>query len=357
MLKLSSIPLLVLTLVGCEESQPQGFGSWLGEDSGTFTEVTPETQLRFPEDHQSHEDYRHEWWYFTANLVTSEGEKFGVQWTQFRIALASNDSKHQGWETSQLYMAHSAITNSTHHLAAEKWSRAHPEMAGVTMSPFHVFLDDWQWRSNSDEMFPASLNVVTDEFSYSLDLVTESPFQLQGVQGYSVKSADGSVASHYYSQPFIDVEGTITFKGEQHKVTGQGWIDREWSSQFLLGSQQGWDWFALRLDEDMSLVVFQLRDSETGDANYAYGQLMRRGRAGISISSQEITLKALDTVSIQGADYPTVWQLEIPEHQIALTIEALNPLAKMPLSVPYWEGSVTIEGTHQGSGYMELTGY
>jgi predicted secreted hydrolase len=29
----------------------------------------------------------------------------------------------------------------------------------------------------------------------------------------------------------------------------------------------------------------------------------------------------------------------------------------MPLSIPYWEGPVTISGSHAGVGYLEMTGY
>lgn len=355
------LPLLLL-LSGCEEPKPQGFGALLGQDEQGFTKVTANRSIEFPKDHQPHNDFRYEWWYVTANLENSAGETFGVQWTQFRIALAPEEAQNveqqkANWNSTQIYMAHSAITTPTLHLAQEKWSRAHPEIAGVTERPFRVYLDDWQWNSESQDMFPATLSVAADVFSYELSLSSESAFQLQGDNGYSVKSADGRVASHYYSQPFIDVTGSIQVEGQRHQVTGQAWIDREWSSRFLLGSQQGWDWFALRLDTDTSLVVFQLRDNQTGEANYAYGRLMYRDREGITISADELSLKVKTHSDLNSHPHPTSWQLDIPTHELSLTINAINPNAKMPLTVPYWEGPVQIKGSHEGLGYMELTGY
>ncbi|MFA0724867.1 lipocalin-like domain-containing protein, partial [Vibrio sp. 10N.222.49.E5] len=100
---------------------------------------------------------------------------------------------------------------------------------------------------------------------------------------YSTKSGDAKVASYYYSQPFIDVSGEVIINGVAHQVSGKGWIDREWSSQFLLDSQQGWDWFALRLNDATSLVLFQLRDSKTGKASYSHARLMQREGSGIAI--------------------------------------------------------------------------
>ncbi|MDL5027584.1 lipocalin-like domain-containing protein [Vibrio sp. BS-M-Sm-2] len=364
----------ILLLLGCEEStQPsaQNMGSILGAETQTddktqkeaeqFTPVVKGIDITFPADHQAHPDFRHEWWYLTANLIDEDGNALGLQWTQFRFAAApqesGNGTKETTWQSQQIYMAHSAVTTKDKHYADEKWSRDQAELAGVSASPFRVYLDDWQWTSSSDDLFPATLNANSGQFGYSLKLTNNAPYQKQGEQGYSTKSSDGKVASYYYSQPFINVSGEVIIDGVTHQVSGKGWIDREWSSQFLLDSQQGWDWFALRLGDETSLVVFQLRNSTTGEASYAHARLMQQDGSGIAISQQDITLIATKQTEIDGRDYPTEWQISIPTQQIELTVSALNPNAKMPLSVPYWEGPISIEGTHSGSGYMELTGY
>ncbi|MEZ9892230.1 lipocalin-like domain-containing protein [Vibrio lentus] len=368
------LTLTALFLLGCEEStQPsaQNMGSILGtgtqadnetqKETEQFTPVAKGVDITFPADHQAHLNFRHEWWYLTANLIDEVGNALGVQWTQFRFAAApqesGNSTKKTTWQSQQIYMAHSAVTNKDKHYADEKWSRDQTELAGVSASPFRVYLDDWQWNSSSDDLFPATLNANSDQFGYSLKLTSNAPYQKQGELGYSTKSGDGKVASYYYSQPFIDVSGEVTIDGITHQVSGKGWIDREWSSQFLLDSQQGWDWFALRLSDETSLVVFQLRNSTSGKASYSHAKLMNQDGSGITISQQDISLTAIKQTEIDGRDYPTEWQVSIPSQQIELTVSALNPKAKMPLSVPYWEGPIVIEGTHSGTGYMELTGY
>ncbi|MCC4781447.1 carotenoid 1,2-hydratase [Vibrio lentus] len=368
------LTLTALVLLGCEEStQPsaQNMGSILGtgtqadnetqKETEQFTPVVKGVELTFPADHQAHLNFRHEWWYLTANLIDENGKALGVQWTQFRFAAAPQDSgngtKKTTWQSQQIYMAHSAVTNKDKHYADEKWSRDQPELAGVDSSPFSVYLDDWQWNSSSDDLFPATLNANSDQFGYSLKLTNNAPYQKQGEQGYSTKSGDGKVASYYYSQPFIDVSGEVTIDGITHQVSGKGWIDREWSSQFLLDSQQGWDWFALRLSDETSLVVFQLRNSTSGKASYAHARLMKQDGSGLAIKQQDINLTAINQTEIDSRKYPTEWQISIPTQKIELRVSALNTEAKMPLSVPYWEGPIVIEGTHSGTGYMELTGY
>lgn len=372
LIKLSVLSLGLLFLWGCDKADPnsaQNMGSILGssneqKQNDQFTPVVKGVDINFPADHQAHPNFRHEWWYLTANLIDENGNELGVQWTQFRFAAAPENSSEQTkqpkqtvWQSQQIFMAHSAVTTKDKHYADEKWSRDQAELAGVSASPFRVYLDDWQWSSSTSDLFPATLNANSEQFGYSLTLTSDAPYQKQGEQGYSTKSSDGKVASYYYSQPFIDVSGNVTIDGVTHQVSGKGWIDREWSSQFLLDSQQGWDWFALRLNDGTSLVVFQLRNSATGEASYAHARLMQQDGSGIAISQQDITLTAVKQTVIDGRDYPTEWQVSIPSQQIELTVSALNPKAKMPLSVPYWEGPIVIEGTHSGTGYMELTGY
>ncbi|WP_299797611.1 lipocalin-like domain-containing protein [uncultured Shewanella sp.] len=344
----------------------RSMGGLLGGRSEGYTPVLPGRRITFPADHQSHEGFRQEWWYLTANLKSEQGKPLGLQWTQFRVALAppGSSSNHRdttrGWATDQLYMAHSAVTTETSHLATERWSRAHPQLAGVESSPFTVKLDNWLWQSQDEELFPATLTVSDDQFSYQLRLSTHAPYQLQGEEGFSIKSPDGSVASYYYSQPFIEVEGWVTTGGEngegviqRQKVSGEAWLDREWSSQFLTSSQQGWDWFSLRLDDGSALMLFQLRGVE----NFYSARRMFDDGSGHNIDPTMVEMAVIDWHQIGGVRYPVSWKIRIPPEKIDITTHSLNPGANMLLSVSYWEGPINIQGSHNGEGYMELTGY
>ncbi|ABZ75292.1 conserved hypothetical protein [Shewanella halifaxensis HAW-EB4] len=358
---------LLFLLSGCD-SEPNslstGMGQLLDGNIQGYTAVTEGKQLSFPRDHQAHDDFRQEWWYLTANLTTETGEHLGLQWTQFRIALAppapdtaNGNGLPSSWQTKQLYMSHTALTSKQQHLAEEKWSRGNPHFAGTQVSPLAIQQDNWQWRSSNDELFPATLSVATDEFSYQLKLESQSPLQLQGDNGYSRKNASGTVASYYYSQPFIRVSGTIERDGKTMMVTGDGWLDREWSSQFLAKTQQGWDWFALRLDDGSALMLFQLRDNSDPKQHFYSGRRMYPDGRGNNINHQQISMTATAWQQTQSGHYPVSWQIAIPSEDIQLTTQALNANSTMPLSIPYWEGPIKINGSHNGLGYMELTGY
>ncbi|MCG9713884.1 carotenoid 1,2-hydratase [Shewanella insulae] len=368
-LMLASLVLPGLMLQGCDapKQQSKGMGNLMGSDAGSgsdaYAKVIPGQRLNFPQDHLAHNDFRQEWWYLTANLTTDTGEPLGLQWTQFRIALSPSSpespASNSSWATNQLYMAHSALTTSHTHKANERWSRGHPKLAGTTASPLTIALDDWRWQSEGEDLFPATLAVNNEDFSYQLTLTSDAPLQRQGDEGYSIKSADGAVASYYYSQPFIEITGTVTLDGKRQRVRGQGWLDREWSSQFLTRQQQGWDWFALRLDDASTLMLFQLRSQQLSSQEKPFfsARRMFADGSGRNIASSGITIKATDWQKIDGASYPIAWQITIPSEQLNLSVSPLNPDSLMPLSVRYWEGPIQVSGSHLGQGYMELTGY
>lgn len=346
------------------------------QDDLAFTPVVPGYRFEFPRDHLAHNNFRQEWWYLTANLTTETGEQLGAQWTQFRVALKPTDlqatdvvpKSESTWATQQLYLAHSALTSSNAHLAHEKWSRRHSEFAEVKLDPYQIRLDNWHWQSETNALFPATLTVENPDFSYRLKLNSQAPLQYQGANGYSLKSRDGKVASYYYSQPFIEISGEINRNGKIEQVTGQGWLDREWSSQFLTKTQQGWDWFALRLNDGSTLMLFQLRDQSPAEsaknapisAFYSARRMFTDG-TGRNINStdnpNDIQMTPLKWQHTVNGDYPVSWQVKIPSENIDLTITPLNPNSAMPLSTPYWEGPVQLSGSHTGTGYMELTGY
>ncbi|MBO6226384.1 MAG: carotenoid 1,2-hydratase, partial [Shewanella sp.] len=291
-LNLNSIVWAVVGLMligGCDQTpqaqstQSKSMANVVGKNSTNqddlaFAPVVPGYKFEFPRDHLAHNNFRQEWWYLTANLTTETGEQLGAQWTQFRVALKPTDQQsiapqatdvvpksESTWATQQLYLAHSALTSSNAHLAHEKWSRRHSEFAEVKLDPYQIRLDNWRWQSETNALFPATLTVENPDFSYRLQLNSQAPMQYQGANGYSLKSRDGQVASYYYSQPFIEISGEINRNGKVERVTGQGWLDREWSSQFLTKTQQGWDWFALRLNDGSTLMLFQLRDQSPAE--------------------------------------------------------------------------------------------
>jgi predicted secreted hydrolase len=60
---------------------------------------------------------------------------------------------------------------------------------------------------------------------------------------------------------------------------------------------------------------------------------------------------------IAGRDLPTAWTISIPSRKLEISSTPLNPLSWMDTRFKYWEGPISVKGSHTGVGYLELTGY
>lgn len=311
--------------------------------------------FEFPEDHGPHPDFRIEWWYVTATLTAEDGTPMGLQWTLFRSAL-SPEGVEDGWASRQVWMAHAAVTTPDRHLTAERFARGGIGQAGVEAEPFSAHIDDWTMVGPS--LKDVRLTARGDDFAYDVALTTDQPFVPQGESGYSVKSEEG-LASRYYSQPFYDLSGEVTLQTDAGprtiEVTGQAWLDREWSSQPMSENQLGWDWFSLHFEDDTRLMGYRMREAD-GEP-YAVATWIAPDGTPTPYEPGAFEATPLAETSVAGRDVPTAWRVELPDRGVDVEVRALNPDAWMGLSFPYWEGPVTVTGSHEGRGYLEMTGY
>jgi predicted secreted hydrolase len=330
----------------------QGYAG-LATDAKGFASVTAPAELAFPRDHAPHRGFRIEWWYVTADLAGPDGTTYGAQWTLFRQATLPGPDR-PGWASSDLWMGHAAATSATTHHFAETFARGGIGQAGVTRAPFHAWIDDWDMSSSDDGLDRLQVNAQGEGFAYDLALATDKPPVPQGDQGYSAKSDSGQ-ASYYYSQPFYTVTGTLTLDGHAIPVTGQGWLDREWSSQPLGPGQQGWDWFALHLASGAKLMAYRLRSAAAPP--FLAGTWITPDGTPTPLGPNEFTVTPGPTTEVAGRSIPTNWHIAVPDHGLAVDTTALNAQSWMGTAFPYWEGPIRVTGSDIGTGYLEMTGY
>ena len=353
----------------------------------------PDYRMSFPQDHGTHDQFDIEWWYLTANLQDEAGDPYGLQWTLFRFknprpsssqAEANNSSSSlknspvtlnestvsldKKWHNDQIYMAHASIHSLDTHWFSEKFARGGVGNAGLTALPLNLFIDDWQWLNSDGDtgLFPSTLTFsATDtskpnaEASATFTLNQTGPLVQHGDNGFSVKSNSGH-ASHYYSAPFISIEGELTqaidtVTTAPIKLKGQAWFDQEWTSQLLDTGTQGWDWLSLHLDDGNKIMAFRMRLKNQDD--YVTGSYITSTGEQITLQPGDLTLQPVSVKKVDGRQLPLIWKLIIPSKKIDLTISTLKDKQWNNAAVPYYEGMVKIEGSHGGVGFLELTGY
>ena len=361
---------MTLQLFACGRAETPVQGSdlaVLAQQAEGYAEARPGKPLVFPRDHGPHPDYRIEWWYLTANLSDAQGELYGAQWTLFRVATRPRDagSMQGSWQNDQVFMAHMAITTPTDHVSFQRYARGADvndlARAGVKTGPFSAWLDDWVLQSRGEDWLPLEVSARQGDYAFRLNLQSESPLVLQGDSGFSQKNANGG-GSFYYSQPFLQAEGSLVVDGLEIPVSGNAWLDREWSSQFLQDDLAGWDWFSLHLDSGEKLMLFQLRqrDDDNTANNFLHAGLIAADGSVTTLNPQRIGMQALRRTVVAGRELPLHWRIELPEIKRQFDIEPLHPEQWMNVDFPYWEGVILVNGAgaeNSGRGYLELTGY
>lgn len=328
----------------------QGFGGLGSAADESFAVPAPDHVFDFPADHGPHPDYRIEWWYLTANMTGPNGTAYGLQWTLFRSALAPFET--QGWDSPQIWFANAAVTTPTAHYTSERFARGGTGQAGVTAAPFEAWIDEWHMRGPTFDTM--QLRAAGPQFSYDVTLDAQGPLVFHGDGGFSVKSEQGQ-ASYYYSQPFFDLNGTLTLPNGDVEVTGTAWLDREWSSQPLASDQTGWDWFSISFDAGEKLMGFRLR--QANGSYYTSGTWIMPDGQTTALPNGSFDAEPLETANVGERKVPVRWQVRVPNFYVDVTVAATNPQSWMDMAVPYWEGPVTVSGNRSGIGYLEMTGY
>ncbi|HJT51267.1 MAG TPA: carotenoid 1,2-hydratase [Nitrosospira sp.] len=327
-----------------------------------LSQVIRGVPLTFPHDFGAHPSFRNEWWYVTGWLKTPEQKQLGFQITFFRVATEHDRSNPSRFAPKDLIIAHAALTDPEigKLLHDQKSAREGFSLAYSREGNTDVKLDDWFMLRDENGRYQTSIK--GDDFTLHLSLKPTQPPMLQDINGFSRKGPRPEQASYYYSEPQLEVEGTVIRNGKEIAVNGTAWLDHEWSTAYLDPNAEGWDWVGANLDDGSALMAFQIRGKD-GSKVWAY--------AGIRDASGRFTRFEPEQVNFEpkrtwrsprtNATYPVKIQI-----QTGPTTWLLTPLqddqeldARQSAAAVYWEGAVTVmrDGEPAGRGYLELTGY
>ncbi len=333
-----------------------------------YRTALPGYRFEFPRDYFNHPDFQTEWWYYTGNLKSAGGHRYGFELTFFRQALSRDRVQAATWDVKDLYLAHLALSDldGRHFYHAERINRAGPEIAGVSESNARIWNGNWQiqWEGSDQK-----LQAIDQRFELHLTLHPEKPPVIHGEHGVSQKAEGAGHASYYVSLTRLAVSGKVEVNGENLEVAGLAWMDHEFFTHQLEAGQVGWDWLSIQLQDNTELMLFHIRRKDGSLDPFSAGTYVDAHGKSTHLRANDFTLQPLTenwTSPVTHAVYPIAWKIVVPKLGIAL--EAHTALAEQELSgsseiVPaYWEGAITLAGRGgnlplSGVGYLEMTGY
>lgn len=326
-----------------------------------YARVRAGVALRFPGDYGSHPQFRNEWWYITGRLRTDDGRELGMQLTFFRNRPRVAEEIAGDLAPRQLLFAHAALADPAagRLVHDQRAARAGLELAEAREGRTDVFIGDWSLKQ-TDRGYAAQISAR--DFRYRLEFRAKQPVLLEGERGFSRKGPNPEQASYYYSLPHLAVSGEAEIRGRRVAVSGEAWLDHEWSSEPLAKQAVGWDWIGINLADGGALMAFRMR-TKGGGTFWAGGTI--RGADGRTrvLRPSEVRIVPLRRWRSPrtGAEYPVAMRVQAG----ASTLD-LEPLmddqemdTRASTGTVYWEGAVNAKSGEKilGRGYLELTGY
>ncbi len=334
----------------------------------SYPPVTADRPLAFPADYGSHPQFRTEWWYVTGWLTTARGEPLGFQITFFRTRPDIDESNPSAFTPRQLLIAHCAISDPKR---GRLWQDQRIRRAGLGLADAKtgdtdVSIDRWALKRGADGY---TARVHAEDFSFDLAFAPTQAVLINGDGGVSRKGPAAQAASYYYSVPHLRVSGSITRRDARDAVTGEAWLDHEWSSDYLDAQAVGWDWIGINLDDGAALMAFRIRGGdgaarwsggtlrdpeghvrilESADVEFSPGRRWRSPRTGISypvpnpgVGRHRIRGNSpLDIAAKRETSYPVQWRVRAGSRELELRplLDDQENDTRLSTGAIYWEG-------------------
>ena len=336
----------------------------------TLRDGTEHDAVELPRDLAAHDNVQTEWWYYTGHGKTDSGREFGFEWVFFKRRTDQDKFAVVPLRLigNPFYFAHFAISD----IRENRFTYSHRKSANgpldvpASASKAHDYLNigDWTAReSHGLHMLRASLDTST---TFEVALRPTKPVVLNGVDGVSFK--DEGEASRYFAYTRMDADGHLVIDGKPEHFTGSAWMDREFGTWAPTENQKGWDWFSIQLDNNCELMCYQLRDSKGNVSSYSSGTYVDEAGNATQLTSDDFRIKPVGVwkSQVSGAEYPSVWKLEVPKFGLDLrvvpVIEDQEVDTRGTTMIVYWEGACRVNGeaggkSISGKAYVELVGY
>ncbi|MBC8104077.1 MAG: hypothetical protein H7Z41_16005 [Cytophagales bacterium] len=370
------------------------------------TPIVRTTPIGFPQDAGPHDASVIEWWYFNSFFTTESGKRYSVVGSFFRSGLTPTrkghyliysltdlESKtHQAYSVMDkgsitLLKAYTSLAalqnpNDTKAMAflaqlqkneLPKPHRVLPVAAVMTAKPlFSLAMGENRVAQVTPDGRTWKATLKGDDFTINLTLAQPTrPAMLVGGKGKTGITKPDDM--YYLTLSRMETTGTLARGGgAPEKITGTGWLDRQWGQSWGVNPNVGWDWFGLRLDDGSEVIAYRLRDTKTGVSLRETATLLASDGTQ---SVGEATIHSYgDTFTdpVSNIAYPSVFTIHLGQpHHLILNVLPVFPNQTIPTlaggSSAIWEGVVKIVGTRRtgpdtrlyinGEGYMELVGY
>ncbi len=327
-----------------------------------YRDVSEHDSVHLPDDLYFRKDHRIQWWYVSGHLYDETGREFGYELTFFTVGIQKKRYQSR-FGINTVYISHFAVSDilEKKFYYADDTDTGAFGFAGAEEDRLSVWVGNDSLKGTTQAM---TIVAEAEHIRISLSLAREKPFVMHGVAGFSRKSEESPlISSLYFSATRMKTEGVLTIGGTALRVKGTSWFDREISSRVLGDNYQGWDWFALQLDDNREIMLYRIRKRDGSTDPFSSGTVVYGDGTYRHLVQDDFAVTVLEQYHSgkTGARYPSKWEIAIPSEQVRLTVTPLIQdqefIGTYSTWNYYWEGTCAISGSMTGRAYVELTGY
>ena len=244
--------------------------------------------------------------------------------------------------------------------AFERYSRAALGLAGAEKTPVRVWLENWEMLVPDQSKANFQLRAVTEDMRLTLELESLKNAVTNSDTG------TGNPPFHGYWLPRLQASGVLEVGADTFTVDGSATLSHIWGTGTvsLNRGQLAFNRFALQLDDNREILLFQLRRRDGSAEPINTGLLISQDGTVRRLRRRDLTFEVLDhwQSAEDGVRYPSRWRLQIPAEGIQLDIIPLLEDQELNLSVRYWGGAARVTGKSKdqlvsGTGHVQLTAY
>jgi predicted secreted hydrolase len=311
----------------------------LGGNLAAFcAEEKPAPRVVLPGDDGPHHELL-EWWYWTGDLKTADGRRFGFHLVFFEL-------RPLGVVFQITHHAIADVQRGRYFFRIERGRKRDFSRK----SSIDLRHDDLRagGENGRDRLYGS-----VGEYVLDLELVSKKAEVLQHRGGYIEYDFGGY--SYYYSRARMEARGTITINGKEFSVSGSCWFDHQWGEMGEVFSQS-WDWFGIQLDDGREAMVFRMRFK--GEEKMYGGSICQAAGRCETLGPEQVAIfpEGQWKSPHSGCVYPEKWMVKIKDLQLEILPVLLDQeiWSHFPR---YWEGLADVGGSARGRAFVELTNY
>jgi predicted secreted hydrolase len=332
-----------------------------------FAAPDPNFGLRLPRDLAPHPNFRYEWLRL-AGLVKDDDKRpyaFIFRWDR----IGPTESERLFGRLLRRNLGERLIANllcadltENQFVTAQREGSPPAAPAGAGES-IDVHVADWRfWKPQLQSRLQASASPI------GLDLTgtPDKSVALYGESGYCWRGPDAAPV-YYLGQPRVTFNGGLVWRGQNHRVSGHGFWEYEFTSYTPPPAAQGWDRFTLLLgnNHELNLVHPRRHDGQPTVGAPLVLALPDGDAVVLGPTDYELRPTRFWTSKRSGVKYPVSWSLRLEPYRAEMHILAYDremEYARPPAPGLIWEGPCRVEGQWggapvRGEAFVELTGY